>query len=80
MKGKLSSNELIADFDYSAINEDYSFFRVETSDKYISGGANFLDLDDLSFVRSVVFERGKSFYVMTSGTEISRSGMMKALG
>ena len=30
MKGKLSSNELIADFDYSAINEDYSFFRVET--------------------------------------------------
>ena len=80
MKGKLSSNELIADFDYSTIDEDYSFFRVETSDKYISGGANFLDLDDLSFVRSVVFERGKSFYVMTSGTEISRSGMMKVLG
>ena len=54
MKGKLASNELIADFDYSAINEDYSFFRVETSDKYISGGANFLDLDDLSFTNATV--------------------------
>ena len=79
MNRSLSSNELIADFEYSEINNAYSFFKVNTSEKYIKGGASFLDLDDLTFVRSVVFERGKSFFVMTVASEISTSGMMKAL-
>lgn len=79
MNRRISSNEVIADFNYNEINNAYSFFKVDTSDKFIRGGAFFLDLEDLTFVRSVVFERGKSFFVMTVASEITRSGMMKAL-
>ena len=79
MKNMLSSNEIVADFFYDEVNKDYSFFRVETSEKYIAGGAAFLDLDSFSYVRAVSFERGKSFYVMTSSSAVSRSGITRAL-
>jgi len=79
MMKKLTSNEVLADFNYSNINKDFFFFQVETSDKYIKGGATFLDLDELSFVRSIVYERGTCFYIMTMSGQISRSGMTTAL-
>lgn len=70
---------MVVDIKYSSINKDYVFFQVETSDKYIKGGALFLDLDDVSFVKSIVFEQGKRFFVMAKNGDVSRSGMAKAL-
>lgn len=80
MRKKLTSNEIRSDFKYSEINKDYCFFRIDTSEKYIKGGASFLDLSDLAYVKSVVFDRGKSFYIMTAANEVSRSSLIKALG
>lgn len=80
MRKRLISNEICPDFKYSAINKDYCFFRIDTSEKYIKGGACFLDLSDLAYVKSVVFDCGKSFYIMTAANEVSRSSLIKALG
>ena len=44
---KLYSNELLASFEYSNIDKDYDFYYITTSDKYIKGGATFLDIDDI---------------------------------
>lgn len=80
MRKKLTSNEICSDIKYAEINKNYCFFRIDTSEKYIKGGASFLDLSDLAYVKSVVFDRGKSFYIMTATNEISRSSLTKALG
>lgn len=58
---KLYSNELIASFEYSKIDRDYDFYYVTTSDKYIKGGAAFLDIDEIK-VSALQFESGKSFF------------------
>ena len=76
---RLNTNELNAEFQFSAINKDYSFFRIETSEKYISGGAAFLDLEELPYLRSIVFEQGKSFYMMCSSKGITQTALIKAL-
>ena len=57
---KLYSNELLASFEYSNIDKDYDFYYVTTSDKYIKGGATFLDIDDIK-ISALQFESGKSF-------------------
>ena len=76
---RLNTNELNAEFQFSAINKDYSFFRIETSEKYISGGAAFLDLEELPYLRSIVFEQGKSFYMMCSSKGITQTALIGAL-
>lgn len=76
---RLNTNELNAEFQFSAINEDYSFFRIESSEKYISGGAAFLDVEELPYLRSIVFEQGKSFYMMCSSKGITQTALIKAL-
>ena len=52
---KLYSNELLASFEYSNIDKDYDFYYVTTSDKYIKGGATFLDIDDIK-ISALQFE------------------------
>lgn len=79
MKQKLTTNELVATFNYAKINSDYAIYKAETTEKYIKGGAAFLDLDELAFVKSVVYEFGKSFYILTSANSTSRSGITTAL-
>lgn len=56
---KLYSNELLASFEYSNIDKDYDFYYVTTSDKYIKGGATFLDIDDIK-ISALQFESGKA--------------------
>lgn len=60
------------------INKDFDFFIVTTSDKYIKGGASFLDIEN-SVVRSIVYDYGKSFYIMTFKDAVSRSTLIKWL-
>ena len=76
---RLNTNELNAEFQFSAINKDYSFFKIESSEKYISGGAAFLDLEELPYLRSIVFEQGKSFYMLCSSRGITQTALIKAL-
>ena len=75
---KLYSNELLASFGYSSIDRDYDFYYVTTSDKYIKGGATFLDIDDIK-VSALQFESGKSFWVMLPKNAISRAELVRLL-
>ena len=75
---KLYSNELLVSFEYSNIDRDYDFYYVTTSDKYIKGGAAFLDIDDIK-VSALQFERGKSFWVMLPKNAISRAELVRLL-
>ena len=75
---KLYSNELLASFEYSSIDRDYDFYYVTTSDKYIKGGATFLDIDDIK-VSALQFESGKSFWVMLHKNAISRAELVRLL-
>lgn len=75
---KLYSNELLASFEYSSIDRDYNFYYVTTSDKYIKGGATFLDIDDIK-VSALQFESGKSFWVMLPKNAISRAELVRLL-
>ena len=69
---KLYSNELLVSFEYSNIDRDFDFYYVTTSDKYIKGGAAFLDIDDIK-VSALQFESGKGFWVMLPKNSISRA-------
>lgn len=75
---KLYSNELLASFEYSNIDKDYYFYYVITSDKYIKGGAAFLDIDDIK-ISALQFESGKSFWVMLPKNAISRAEFVRLL-
>lgn len=75
---KLYLNELMASFKYSNIDRDYDFYYVTTSDKYIKGGATFLDIDDIK-VAALQFESGKSFWVMLPKNAISRAEFVRLL-
>lgn len=75
---KLYSNELLASFEYFNIDRDYDFYYVTTSDKYIKGGATFLDIDDIK-VSALQFESGKSFWVMLHKNAISRAELVRLL-
>ncbi len=75
---KLYSNELLASFEYSSIDRDYDFYYVTTLEKYIKGGATFLDIDDIK-VSALQFESGKSFLVMLPKKAISRAELVRLL-
>ena len=75
---KLYSNELLASFEYSNIDKDYDFYYVTTSDKYIKGGAAFLDIDDIK-ISALQFESGKSFWAMLPKNAISRAEFVRLL-
>lgn len=75
---KLYSNEILASFEYYNIDRDYDFYYVTTSDKYIKGGAAFLDIDDIKVV-ALQFESGKSFWVMLPKKSISRAEFVRLL-
>jgi hypothetical protein len=77
-KKKLYSNELLVSFEHSKIDCDYDFYYVTTSDKYIKGGAAFLDIDEIK-VSALQFERGKSFWIMLPKNSISRASFVRLL-
>ena len=75
---KLYSNELLVSFEYSNIDRDYDFYYVAASDKYIKGGAAFLDIDDIK-IAALQFESGKCFWVMLPKNAISRAEFVRLL-
>lgn len=79
MTQKITTNELKATFDYEAIQENYRFYQLETSEKFIKSGAAFLDLGEDSFVRSIVFASGKKFYLMTKAKAVEKRMVFQAV-
>ena len=79
MTQKITTNELKATFDYEAIQENYRFYQLETSEKFIKSGAAFLDLGEDSFVRSIVFASGKKFYLMTKAKVVEKRMVFQAV-
>ena len=79
MTQKITTNELKATFDYEAIQENYRFYQLETSEKFIKSGAAFLDLVEDSFVRSIVFASGKKFYLMTTAKDVEKRMVFQAV-
>ncbi|MDE6284346.1 MAG: hypothetical protein K2M17_01195 [Bacilli bacterium] len=58
-------NSLNVKFNYVAIDSQYDFFTVTTTDKYISGGAYILDKPVTALkAESVSFDGGRSLFVM----------------
>lgn len=62
---KVISNQLNVSFDYLKIDQDFDFYVVATSDKYIPSGSQCLDGLKEFKAESLAFENGKTLYVMT---------------
>ena len=61
----VKTNHVESYINYTGLDDAYDFFNISTSDKYIKGGAKVLDLSlsEMS-IQSILFIRGKSFFVM----------------
>ncbi|MCF0116959.1 MAG: hypothetical protein HUJ61_02795 [Bacilli bacterium] len=74
------SNQLQVSFNHELINVQFDFFLISTSDKYISGGAYVLDkpIDKLK-AESVVFDNGRTLFIMFKKNAISKFELIKEL-
>ena len=74
------SNQLQVEFSHSEIDNNYDFFIITTSDKYISGGAYVLDKPmDLLKAESVVFDGGRSLFIMFKKCQITKFELISQL-
>ena len=65
MSTKIKTNRLSYSIERNALGTRYSFFEIETSEKYIKRGAYILDAPSLDRnVKSVLFESGRRAIVM----------------
>ena len=72
------SNRLLVTFNHSKIDEMYDFYVITTSDKYINNGAYVLDkpIETLK-AESVVFDNGRSLFIMFKKKAIDRSDLVQ---
>ena len=72
------SNKLLVTFNHSKIDETYDFYVITTSDKYINNGAYVLDkpIETLK-AESVVFDNGRSLFVMFKKKTIDRIDLVQ---
>ena len=59
------SNRLVVDFCREQVDDEFDFFLVSTSDKFIPSGAKCLDSKEGVCAESIAFENGKTLYIMT---------------
>ena len=73
-------NKLNVSFNHNLIDNEYAFFQIVTSNKYINGGASILDKPkELLNVESIVFDNGKSLFMMFKKDAISRMKLVSLL-
>ncbi|OGO76484.1 MAG: hypothetical protein A2Y23_01850 [Clostridiales bacterium GWB2_37_7] len=61
----MHTNEICVNFNFSKIQRDFDIYKITTSEKYIPGGAFVLDKPLMTLkARSIVFEYGRSFYLL----------------
>lgn len=75
------TNKLKVTFNFPSIDRDFDFFLISTSEKYIARGAYVLDKPQSSLkASSLVFDNGKSAFVMFPKSIISSSSLAEQLG
>ena len=75
------TNKLQVYFDHAKIDAAFDFYQMTTSDKYISRGAYLLDKPVASLkARSLVFDYGRTAFVMFSSGSISRTQFVESIG
>src|SRR5690606_5452242 len=73
-------NKLNITINYERIFQDFSVVKFSTSENYIKYGALILDeLNSLLKAKSIVFERGKSFYALFDKNTIDNIDLSKEL-
>lgn len=74
------SNKLLVQFKYKLIDEQYDFYVLTTSDKYINSGAYTLDkpIESLK-AESIVFDNGRSLFLMFKKGIINRFDLMNQI-
>ena len=72
------SNKLIVTFNHTKIDAAYDFYVITTSDKYINNGAYVLDkpIETLK-AESVVFDNGRSLFIMFKKKAIDRVDLVR---
>ena len=74
------SNRLLVSFNHKLINENYSFFVITTSEKYINSGAYTLDKPtSILKAESAVFDGGRSLFVMFKKNLISKTQLVEQI-
>lgn len=73
-------NKLILSFNYDLVDKYYDFYLVTTSDKYIKSGAYILDKPlDLLKAESVVFDNGRTMFIMFKKNTIKRLDLINII-
>lgn len=80
---RIQINRIVASLQYEILSAKYEVFNVKTSDKHFIRGNNAAKLvDDFaneSFVLSVVYERGNSFYMLLNKSIENKVNINKTL-
>lgn len=71
-------NQLNTSFNYQQINNEFDFYLINTTDKYIPFGAKCLDFES-GKIESLAFENGKSLYIMLKKEALSKMNLVKQL-
>ena len=74
------TNRLIVSFNHTTIDSNFDFYIISTTEKYISNGAYILDKPiEVLKAESVVFDNGRSLFIMFRKNTISRLELVKVL-
>lgn len=80
---RIQINRIVASLQYEVLSAKYEIFNVKTSDKHFCRGNNAAKLvDDFineSFVLSVVYEQGNSFYMLLNKSNDNKINIKQAL-
>lgn len=72
------TNKLCIDINYQNIERDFDIYKITTIEKFIPGGAFVLD-KPLTRAKSIVFEYGRSFYMLYGKNMIMASDLKRGL-
>ena len=79
MKNKITANQMCVTFSCDNIDRDYDFYKISTSEKWISDGAEFLDISGTNYIKAVSYDASTSFYIMTDSDAITRQSLIQLL-
>ncbi len=80
MNTRIKTNRLSYQLDRSAISFQYEFYIIETSEKYIKGGAYILDAPSMNRdVKSIVFESGRKAFIMMRRGDKNRASIKQLI-
>lgn len=71
-------NQLNVSFNYQQIDNEFEFYLISTTEKYIPFGAKCLDFES-GKIESLAFENGKSLYIMLKRNRFSKMELVKRL-